>query len=239
MHRKMSARRCAAFLKALRESGNVTVAAERACVSRSWVVKRRGEDPGFDADCREAVASASARLGAEGCNRVAAKGWGTLDGAELVVRGSNRRGVQIARARAHSWTPKVEKRFLEVLAATCNVRAAYTAAGMSKGSAYAHRKRWPAFARKWQAAEDAGFWRLEVELLERGENLLSSKALPPDAPMPRMTVQEALQLMRLHQSQVRGTGRAPGRWTRPRTLEEVKPGILRAFSVIARRRGLL
>ena len=49
MSRKTSPVRRAAFLKALSATGNQTIAAERAKVSRSWVQLHRSTDPGFDA----------------------------------------------------------------------------------------------------------------------------------------------------------------------------------------------
>lgn len=232
----MSECRRATFLKALEVCGNQTVAAERTCVSRSWVCKERGLNPEFDAECRRVIDAARARLRKAEGNRPP-EGWGHLDGVELVVRGTNGRRVQIARARAGQWTARSEDRFLEVFAATCNARAAYAAAGKSKGSAYTHRKRWPGFARRWEEAEETGYWRLEDALFERGANLFSADELPPDAPISRMTVDEALQLLRLHQFQVREIGKAPGRRPRIRTFEEMRPGILRKWSVLARRRG--
>jgi hypothetical protein len=238
---RMSERRRSAFLKALEACGNQTLAAERVCVSRSWVCKERGLNPGFDAECRRVIASARARLGSAEGNRPP-EGWGHLDGVELVVRGTKGRRVQIARARAGQWTAASEDRFLEVFAATCNAQAAYLAAGKSKGSAYAHRKRWPGFDRRWGEAEAMGYGQLEEALCERGENRFSAPDLPSGVPkpaIPAMTVQEAIQLLRLHQYQVRETGRKPGRWRRPRTLEELRPEILRQFSAIARKSGLL
>ena len=246
MHKKMSGKRREAFLRALEACGNQTLAAERACVSRSWVCKERRLDPEFDSGCRAAIAASGERLRSGDCNRPP-KGWGHLDGVELVVRGTGGSGggrrVQIARARAGQWTARSEDRFLEVLAATCNAKAAYAAAGKSKGSAYSHRKRWPGFDKRWQAAEDVGYLHLEDALAERGENLFSSAELPPAGPgpeLPRMTVKEAIQLIRLHQYQVRQIGKAPGkRWQRRRRLEEVHESILRKLSAVARRRGLL
>ena len=211
------------------------------CVSRSWVCKERGLNPEFDAECGRVIASAQARLRQSEANRPP-EGWGHLDGVELVVRGTNGRRVQIARARAGQWTARSEDRFLEVFAATCNAKAAYEAAGKSKGSAYTHRRRWPGFGRRWEEAEAMGHGQLEEALCERGENLFSSPELPADVPkpyLPAMTVQEAIQLVKLHQYQVREIGKAPGRWRRPRTLDELRPGILRKLSPIARKRGLL
>jgi hypothetical protein len=62
MTAKMSQRRRAAFLRALGACGNQTLAAERACVSRSWVCKARAEDPQFDAAVRAAVGKAEQDL---------------------------------------------------------------------------------------------------------------------------------------------------------------------------------
>jgi hypothetical protein len=241
MTARMSEKRRGAFLEALEACGNQTLAAERVCVSRSWVCKERGLNPDFDEECRRVIAAAQARLRQSEGNRPPA-GWGHLDGVELVVRGTKGRRVQIARARAGQWTAASEERFLEVFAATCNAKAAYLAAGKSKGSAYTHRRRWPGFERRWEDAEAMGYGQLEEALCERGENLFSSPGLPADVPapsLPAMTVQEALQLLKLHQYQVREIGRKPGRWRRPRSLDEVRPTILRKFSVIARRHGLL
>lgn len=236
MTARMSETRRAAFLKALEACGNQTLAAERTCVSRSWVCQERARNPEFDAECRRAIASARARLRSAEGNRPP-EGWGHLDGVELVVRGTNGRRVQIARARAGQWTAACEERFLQVFASTCNARAAYLAAGKSKGSAYTHRRRWPGFDRRWKDAEAMAYDQLGEALCERGENLFSSPGLPADVPkpsLPAMTVQEAIQLVKLHQYQVREIGKCPGRWRRPRSLDELRPGILRKLSAIGR-----
>lgn len=239
MTAKMSDKRRGAFLKALEACGNQTLAAERTCVSRSWVCQERMRNPDFDSQCRRVIEGARERLrGAEG-NRPP-EGWGHLDGVELVVRGTKGRRVQIARARAGQWTAASEDRFLEVFAATCNAKAAYEAAGKSKGSAYTHRRRWPGFGRRWEEAEAMGYGQLEEALFERGENLFSSPELPAGVPkpsLPAMTVQEAIQLVKLHQYQVREIGKAPGRWRRPRSLDELRPDILRKLAPFARTSG--
>jgi len=110
---------------------------------------------------------------------------------------SNGRRIQIARARLHQWTPRVEDRFLQALGATCNAKAAYTEAGMSKGSAYTHRERWPRFARRWQAAEAIDSKRLEFALARHGANLFSSRDLPPAMPVPPMSVDGVLSPLRV------------------------------------------
>lgn len=47
MTAKFGEARRRAFLAALRETGNQTLAAERAKVSRSWVQSHRANDPAF------------------------------------------------------------------------------------------------------------------------------------------------------------------------------------------------
>ena len=54
--------RLAAFLQALRDTGNATLAAEWAGVSRDWAYKRRRQDPWFDARYREMKGVARERL---------------------------------------------------------------------------------------------------------------------------------------------------------------------------------
>jgi hypothetical protein len=241
MTAKTSERRKAAFLKALAETGNQTLSAERAKVSRSWVLKHRKEQPEFDAACRAAIAAAVERLGAHGEKRPP-RGWGHLDGEELVVKGTGGgklgKRVQIARARMNQITVRVERRFLAVLAATCNVRAAYTAAGVSKGAIYTHRKRWPAFARKWDESVVEAYDLLEAGLLEHGENLFSPAERPPQVPMTGMTVQHAIHLLHMHKQEVRGVGRRPGLTALPEPFEKVKPRILRIFAASAAARRL-
>ena len=89
MSHKTSPARRAAFFDALRETGNQTIACERAKVSRSWVRLQRSIDPQFKADVAAAVAEAKVGLSrADG--RKPPSGWGFLDGEELVVKGDQR-----------------------------------------------------------------------------------------------------------------------------------------------------
>ena len=224
MSAKITASRRRAFLEALAASGNQTLSAERAKVSRSWVCLHRANDPAFDVACREAIRQAHDRLrdgtlrdaaGAapqdERVSNIPPTGWKYLDGAELVVRGSNGRRVQVGRARLKQWTARVEARFLAALAATCNVKAACAEVGMSVGSAYAHRRRWPGFAGRWDAAIAVGYVRLEAALIESSCAFLSGEPLPPEAPLRVTSVTEAIQALNLHKFAVKGLGRRPGR----------------------------
>jgi len=257
MSHKISAARRAAFLEALAETGNQTIAAERAKVSRSWVCLHRAADPAFDAAVRAAIESAKARLrGSDG--RAPPSGWGFLDGEELVVKGTGGsalrdaagaapqderkkgRRVQIARARLKQWTPRIEERFLAALGATCNVKAACAEVGMSASSAYEHRKRWPAFARRWDEAVKLGCIQLEFALVAYCCNPFSvpdPPALPPVEivePAVRIDYDRAMRGLYMQQHRVYGMGRPPGRCRKQPRFEEARRVILRKVEAIER-----
>jgi hypothetical protein len=215
----------------------VTLAAERAGVSRSWVCNERRLNPEFDSACRAAIEAADAGLRGREGNRPEAKGWGYLDGVELVVRGSNRRRLQIARARAGQWTARTERRFLSVLGATCNAGAAYAAVGMSKGSAYSHRRRWPGFDRQWGQAVEAAAVRLEFGLAGYAMNPFSARELPDPAPVS-LTPDQALHNLHMNKRRLFGAGRKPGLTARPPTIEAVTARVLKAVEAVKRGRGL-
>jgi hypothetical protein len=242
---KMSPQRRAAFLRALKATGNQALAAECAKVSRRWVCLHRKIDPEFRRESDAAIAEARASLswapdqvrGARGSNRPPS-GWGYLDGEELVVRGSNGRRLQIARARLHQWTPRLEDRFLAALAATCNVKAACAEAGMSGPSAYEHRERWPGFAKRWDKAVEMADIRLAFALVEHGTNPFSSLDPPAPVPIPPMSVDDALHNLSMHQHQVSGIGGRPGRRGRPPSFEESIRVIASKIEAIERANGL-
>jgi hypothetical protein len=237
---KMSPARRAAFLKALRATGNQALAAECAKVSRRWVALHRKMDAEFRRESDAAIAEARAsldRLRAGGATRPPS-GWGYLDGEELVVRGSNSRRLQIARARLHQWTPRIEDRFLATLAATCNVGAACAEAGMSGPSAYEHRERWPGFARRWDEAVETADIRLTFALVEHASNPFSSLDPPAPTPIPPMRVDDALHNLYMHQHRLHGNGGRPGRAPREPTGEEAVRAILEKVEAIERASAL-
>lgn len=236
MTAKMSDRRRAAFLKALAVCGNQTLAAERVCVSRSWVCQERMRNPEFNSECGRVIAQARERLRRSEGNRPP-EGWGHLDGVELVVRGTKGRRVQIARAQARQWTARTERRFLSVLAATGNAEAAYIAAGKSKASAYGHRKRWAGFERQWREAAETACVRLEFGLAAYAMNPFSAPGLPDPAPVS-MTPDQALHSLHMNKRRLFGLGKRPGARGRPPGIEEVTGRMVRLVEAVKRGRRL-
>jgi hypothetical protein len=226
------------FLQTLRETGNRTLAAERAKVSQSWVDLQRSSDPAFKAACVEAREEAKAALRRGEIERGAGCGWGFLDGEELVVRGTGGAGggkrVQIARARLRQWTPRVEERFLAALTATCNVRAACAEVGLTPASAYNHRHRWAAFARRWDEAIEIGYTQLECGLIEQAGNLFSGEGPVEAGPIRAMTADHAIHLLHMHKHQVHRLGKRPGLRAREPDIEEVRALILRKVDALRR-----
>lgn len=233
MTAKTSKARRRAFFTALAATGNQTLAAERAKVSRSWVSLHRAADPAFKAEMEAAVVAAKERLaGAAGVGPGPA--WRAQDGEELAVRGAAGQKPRITRARCKQWTPRVESRFLTALAASCNVRAACAEAGLSIASAYNHRHRWPGFARRWDQALETGHVRIEAALLDAAGSMWEGVDYDPDAPIPRMTVYEAIILWRLHERSARRVAKRPGRAAREPRIEEVRAAVLHAVERVER-----
>ena len=196
MSAKITHRRRRAFLNALAASGNLTLSAERSKVSRSWVCLHRSTDPAFDAACLAAIAAAKVTLGHHQA-RGARDGWGFAAGQELVINGSNSRRAQVRRAKYRQWTPRVEQRFLGVLCNTCNVRAAAAAAGMSKSSAYVHRRRWPHFATLWDEAIEVGAAVLEGALIAGAIAYLEGTPPELDGAIRVTSIGEAIAILTL------------------------------------------
>ena len=81
MTAKINASRRATFLTALRATGNQTLAAERAKVSSSWVQAQH--ERGLALAC-----GSFDKLRMSGGFIQPGKGWGFLNGAELVIKGT-------------------------------------------------------------------------------------------------------------------------------------------------------
>ena len=239
MTAKTSATRTNAFFKALSETGNQTISAERACVSRSWVSLHRSTDPAFRARMEACISEARARLsGAGGVASAPVVGakWGVIHGEELVLRGSNGRRAQVSRARVGQFTPRLEARFLSVLRRTCNVKMACVAVGVSAAAAYKHRERWTEFERAWEAAIEEGCFALEMALLENGIRALDPQAEglaeEPALPMLPISADDAIRILAMRRGRF-----SPA--ARPAASEDVACAhIARYLRMLAMRRGV-
>ncbi len=148
----------------------------------------------------------------------------------------------MARVSGARWSAAKEARFLETLAATCSVRAAAEAAGVSTTAVYGRRRRWPDFAAAWAEALDHGWHRLEAGLLfaatSRLEGVDAVAVEAAAAFAEPMTVDQALTLYKIHRHAVTGAGEKPRHDWRRREMpiEEVRAEVMRRVVALTRER---
>jgi hypothetical protein len=102
--------------------------------------------------------------------------------------------VQVRRARAGQWTARIERRFLEALAATRDVPLAARQVGMTPASAYRHRAKWPDFGWRWRLAVRVDHRAMGTEWMETIICLLDGEPLPPDNPVRVLGVSDVIRL---------------------------------------------
>lgn len=144
---------------------------------------------------------------------------------------------QRVKSRGYHWCDETEEEFFEVLAASCNVTLAAESVGFSTPTVYRFRQMRSEFAERWQAALEHGYARLEMEMLRAACDTMEGKDFDADRPIPKMTVDQAMNVLRAHRNAVEGDGKGgPGRYAQRRTLEEVKDSIVRKIEAIERKR---
>src|SRR5688500_11572223 len=195
MTARMSEAKRRAFLKAYAQSGNMTLAAQEAGMSRSWAVKARRSDSGFDSDCRSAKAASAERLASGGSNRPP-PAWKQRAGVDLVVRRAGKRPPQVVRSLGARWTPRAEGRFLGLLRQCANIRLACAWAGMTLSSYEAHWRRWPDFRRRVGEARAFARLRLQARREAEGERPFDFEVPPELEAEP--TIAERIRLARRH-----------------------------------------
>lgn len=203
----------AAFLNALRRTGNIRLAAREINVAYGTIQHRRRHHPAFAQRWDAAVAFAQARFDATG-GRQGPTGAPAPDddsahrtrGGEPVVVRRNDGRLQVRAAQPGKLTRQCEQAFLAALSATANVRLSAAAAGASVAAFYRRRRNNPAFAREMRLALETGHERIELALLESW----SPDAHTDDAwrhndppPIPPMSADEALRLLAIHQKEAR------------------------------------
>ena len=218
----------AAFLAALRRTGNARLAARELGLNRSTFTKRRARHAAFAADWDATLAAAHAAFTLSGGTRppepasapdpntlavADAPEWRkalrTQGGEPTITRTASGR-LQLRLSPPGRLTRASEQAFLTALAATANVRLAAAAIGVAHTSIYAKRKASPAFAAQMDEALKIGFDRLEAALI--AATTAAEDAEGPDAewlasleanPIPPMTAAQALQQLAMHQRLVR------------------------------------
>ena len=177
-----AARKRAAFLRVLGETGNVLISAERVGVSPSWLYTRRLGDGDFARNWDAARTAARGALAAAGL--VPPKRHvRNLEGRPLVVFGSpGGKGLRVSAARHNSWSARDEAMFLDCLRATCNVRGSCRVVGVRAGTAYQRRRDSVAFREAWDAAIVDGRLHVESAMIAAATNLLEG----PDGDYPEL-----------------------------------------------------
>ena len=185
----------AAFLRALRRTGNAREAARRVGAHRAKFTKRRAAHPAFAAQWDAALALAQAALNAKVSH----------EPSPHIVRTKSGQ-LQLRRALPGRIDGPAQQRFLAALSASANVRLAATAAGFSHAAFYHHKRANPAFAREWRLALQRGYEALEAALLagwsHDGHEHDHWRNNEPPA-IPPMSASQALQLLYLHQKEAR------------------------------------
>jgi hypothetical protein len=199
-----------AFLKALRRTGNIRLAAREAGVKYGTIQYRRAKHPALAQRIDTALVFAQARFDGKGrsgpvATEISLGPHRTAGGEPVIVRRNDGK-LQMRAAQPGKLTRQCEQAFLAALSATANVRLSADAAGASVAAFYRRRRQNPAFAREMRLALEMGYERLEMALLED----MSPASHADDAwrhndppPIPPMTVDEALRLLAIHQREAR------------------------------------
>ncbi len=145
--------------------------------------------------------------------------------------------AQLQSSKRKRWTATVEGLFLDELAASCNASRAIAATGFERSAVYARARRDPGFGERWRTARAAGFERVEQLLLQNAVSVLEGWAPDPDMPIPRMTVAEALTLVRMEKAAQANPEKRRGSRARLRSLDDVRDSILRKLGAIERAAG--
>jgi hypothetical protein len=149
-----------------------------------------------------------------------------------ITRANGKDGPQLIRTTGKRWSDQAQTRFLDNLAASCNVQRSAAEAGFSAAAIYKRRRDDPVFAQRWQAALEQGCARIEMALVRAAGDALEGFVPDPETPIPTMTVKDALAILAQHRAVARGDGRRRG-WRGPaRTLDELSEAILVKFEAI-------
>lgn len=266
-HRVDAARRCADLLAALARTANVRLALSETGISACWAYKRRKADPDFDSRWRTAVRggrralarkkAAMARDPKASLDRLDKLGTGFARDerfSKLTIVGSSGKGtIRLERAKPTSFTEARRAEFIDALRATCNVRAAAKATGISPRGAYDAYHADAALRAAWHAVLAEGKVHLEMALIGAGRALLEGpvegahrvgREAPEEQAHPvvgaddikGMDAKVALQLWRSLAPRD-AAGRVRGRWVKPADAEATRREILAKVAAVRAARG--
>ncbi len=157
-----------------------------------------------------------------------------------VVRAAKNGKTKIVHSGGGRWTLQAEKAFLEHLAATANVRAASAVAGFSPTTAYKQRMVNPGFAERWQKALETGVARLEMLLVHSAGATLEGLPLDGDHPIPRMTIDDVMNVLKLHRAAVHGGKPQRYQWRMELPpIEQVQAEIMQRLAALNKGEGLV
>ena len=237
---RRQARENAAFLDQLRRTGNARLAARALGAHRAKFTKRRASHAAFAAQWEMALAACHAAMTLGGGARPPEgrrDALRTQGGEPCIVRLKSGR-LQLRLAPPGRMTKAAEQAFFRALAASANVKLSAAAAGFSYGSFYYRKYTRPAFAREMRLALKVGCERLECVLLAAGlpesweDDAWRNRA---PAPIPRLTFDQAFQLLCLHDKSVNQSWEKPHRRKRRGEPWETYTERLRAMWVSEKR----
>lgn len=155
-------------------------------------------------------------------------------GEAIFVRRGAKKRPQRQKTGGAMWSEQAEEQFFDLLAATANVTLACGETGFTTPTVYRLRRMRPDFAARWQAALACGYARLEMTLVETANASLDATEFDETRAIPKMTVEQAMNVLRAHRNEIAGGRGGPGRQARRRTLAEVRDSIVRKIEAIER-----
>ena len=176
-----------------------------------------------------------------GVKGVRAKGSGRGRGngpAGSIVRRDGSGRAKVVKTGGYQWSDEAEEAFFDRLAATCNVRSSAREVGFTTFTVYRQRRLRADFAEKWRLALEQGYARLEIALLRAANDSIEGIEFDADQPIPPMTVEQAMNVLRGHRNTVHGDGRrGPGQRGGPPRLEDMRASIAAKVRAIIAARG--
>lgn len=146
--------------------------------------------------------------------------------AGTTMRLDGKDGPQVVRTIGKRWSDAAGDRFIDCLGASCNVSLSAAEAGLSAEAFYARRRTDALFADRWRAALEQGCVRIETALIRAAAESIEGRPPDPEAPIPRMSVKEALSVLGHARASLDGDKRRPRHGSRVRSLDEVRASIL-------------